>query len=1153
MLRKYENKKLRISDGRKKCSSSHPLNFLTSSYKNVILITVLSCIVYLASGIVNPSPVFACAWYGGADGIGNTIIDPGRNVDPPGICLTTAGDPVDIATGNCTYTLTDLFVSSPGLSVAIKRTFNNLDLRSSSMGWGWRFSYDMRIIFVSDNSDAITNAVIIKPNGKRDIYTKGVGDIFDPPPGIYSTLTLNADGTATLEKKNLTYTFNQGGRLTEIKDLNGNTLTINYTDTSETAEITTIVDSVNRTYDFTYENSKIKTITDPASRVVTYTYNGDLLEEVTNPVNETTKYGYDPSTYDLLTIKNPKGDIYLINTYDGQGRIYTQNHAGKTYEFTYGNGYTQVKEQGQYTSTYYYNTTYGFLTKYIDPFNKETRYQWDIMTLQLDSVTDPLGNVTSYTYYSNGNIWTITQTISATESKTTTFTYNSYNKPLTITDPEGNVTTFTYTTDGKVNLYSIEDYLGNTTYFEQYDSYGQVKKIRDANNKYTDITYDTYGNIASIKDPLLRTTYFTHDIVGNRTQVKDALTRTTDYEYENFTRVDYITDYLGKITDFDYDENGNLKKVTDANLHDTHFEYNTINQLRFVKDHFLNIKTEYSYDSRHNLEQITNARDETTVYTNDALNRVETKTLNGAYGADVVDYFYDDAGRLETINNNSADITLDYDDAHRLTSVTTAGAMPGTTIYYDYYKNDKRKTMTDTIGVTNYTPPTLTDPNEYIVSPNMGTFTISYDNLNRRVSMTMGNGITATYSYDDASQLESIAFKDGGAYITSNEYTLYDDVGNRKTEIDLEGTHNYNYDELYRLETVTHPSGNPDEFFNYDDVGNREDSHLSTSYTTDELNRLTEDDSYLYGYDDDGNLESKEDKATGEITYYYFDAENKLIGVDKYDSTPTLISSSSYAYDGFGRRVKKDVDGTVKYYIYDMEDIRFETDETGTSITAEYTHGSGIDEPLAMRRNGANYYYHVNGLGAITALTDSNKAIVQNYIYDSFGQIISQSGSIQNPYTFTGREYDEETGMYYYRARYYDPQTGRFISEDPIGFAGGDVNLYAYVGNNPVNFIDPDGQKFIIGAGICVGLLALDFGTTFYDLDEYSDEMEALKRQTQDRLNKCKSYEETIEVKIDAVRQMAIISQKVAKRRALGIALGGLISFVACPVLILLF
>jgi RHS repeat-associated protein len=1045
---------------------------------------------------MTPAFILACPWYSDADGEGPTssCCPP---PPPPHRCPTGTADPIDVATGNSTYTITDLFVSSPGIPVAITRSFNNTDLRSSQMGWGWRFSYDMWVVFVSDNADAITHAVLINPDGVRDIYTKGTDNTFNPPGGIYNTLTLNADGTATLKTSdNLTYTFNQGGRLTKIEDLNGNTLTINYTDNSPTAEITTIIDSVGRTYSFTYENGKIKTITDPAGRIVTYTYTGDLLTQVMDPLGNTTSYAYD-SDNNLVSITSPKGDTYVTNTYDSHGRVATQNHAGRTYEFTYGNGYTEVTEQGQYTSKYYYNTTYYFVTKYIDPYGKETTYEWDITTKQLLSVTDPLGNVISYTYYPNGKIKTITQTISDTESKTTTFTYYGdefFNKLYTITDPEGNVTTFTYTTDGKANLYSIEDPLGNITYFEEYNSHGQVTRIKDANGKYTYITYDQYGYIASITDPLGRTTYFTHDIVGNRTQVKDALGRTTDYIYQNYTRLIQVIDALNGSTSFEYDANGNIIKVTDANGHNTYFEYNSINKLTAIKDHFLNTKATYTYDSRHNLSQITNARGETIDYTYDALNRVLTKTLNGTYGADVITYTYDDAGRLIGISNNAADITLSYDRAHRLTSVTIGGAMPGTTISYTYDKNDNRLTMTDVIGTTNYTLDALNRLTS-LVSPNMGTFTFSYDNLSRRTSMTMGNGIVATYTYDDASQLTSLAFKDGTNPITSNDY-IYDLVGNRTKDTDLSGVNDYTYDALYRLISATHPTGNPDEFFNYDSVGNRTSSHLSASYTYNELNRLLEDDDYIYSYDADGNLISKQDKTTGEVTYYYFDAENKLVGVDKYDSTSTLISTVSYAYDGFGRRVKKDVDGTVTYYIYDQEDIRFETDGNG-QIIAEYTHGPGIDEPLAMRRGGQNYYYHVNGLGSVIALTDSTKAVVQSYVYDSFGQIISQSGNIQNPYTYTAREYDPEIGLYYYRARYYDARIGRFISEDPIlkplinsiligstratnqmvwyihylKFIPQSLHPYVYVRNNPVNFIDPFGLSMWDWICDAVGLL----------------------------------------------------------------------------------
>jgi RHS repeat-associated protein len=150
-------------------------------------------------------------------------------------------------------------------------------------------------------------------------------------------------------------------------------------------------------------------------------------------------------------------------------------------------------------------------------------------------------------------------------------------------------------------------------------------------------------------------------------------------------------------------------------------------------------------------------------------------------------------------------------------------------------------------------------------------------------------------------------------------------------------------------------------------------------------------------------------------------------------------------------------------YIYDNQNIVLEDTQTGT-ISARYIHGPNIDEPLAMEINaGANYipyYYHSDGLGSITAMSDSQGSIVQRYAYDSFGTMtITQQGNISQPFTFTGREYDPETEMYIYRARYYDPQVGRFVTKDPIGFDGGDVNLYNYVSGNPVNWIDPWGLR----------------------------------------------------------------------------------------------
>ncbi len=177
-----------------------------------------------------------------------------------------------------------------------------------------------------------------------------------------------------------------------------------------------------------------------------------------------------------------------------------------------------------------------------------------------------------------------------------------------------------------------------------------------------------------------------------------------------------------------------------------------------------------------------------------------------------------------------------------------------------------------------------------------------------------------------------------------------------------------------------------------------------------------------------------------------------------------------------------------------------------------------------MIRGGQTYYYHADGLESIIAITDSAGNVVQRYEYDSFGAITyTQEATFKQPYTYTGREYDDESGLYYYRARYNDSKIGRFISEDPIGFNGGDVNFYAYVGNNPVNFVDPLGLTSIpwpiviapaipivispAGAAAAIGAAFLFWPTTLDDTDDQP--IDDLRRQLEEA--KCyKAYAECI-------------------------------------------
>lgn len=199
--------------------------------------------------------------------------------------------------------------------------------------------------------------------------------------------------------------------------------------------------------------------------------------------------------------------------------------------------------------------------------------------------------------------------------------------------------------------------------------------------------------------------------------------------------------------------------------------------------------------------------------------------------------------------------------------------------------------------------------------------------------------------------------------------------------------------------------------------------------TFNDSNQLTEDDNFNYIYDENGNQVQKTNKSTLMSTVFEYDADNKLIRVTSLDKTV------NYKYDGLGRRIEKEVTDTgattTTGYIYDNEDILLELDGSN-NITARYTYGPRIDEPLIIEKSGQFFFYHVDGLGSVTELTDSIGTVAQSYTYSSFGQIETQLDlTFVQPFTYTSREFDPETGLHYYRARTYGPAGGEISPRRP--------------------------------------------------------------------------------------------------------------------------
>jgi RHS repeat-associated protein len=317
--------------------------------------------------------------------------------------------------------------------------------------------------------------------------------------------------------------------------------------------------------------------------------------------------------------------------------------------------------------------------------------------------------------------------------------------------------------------------------------------------------------------------------------------------------------------------------------------------------------------------------------------------------------------------------------------------------------------------------------------------------------MTRPNNVTTKYTYDNLSHLLSVLHQLSGSTIDGSTYTV-DAAGNRTSNANsLAGvTSNYAYDPIYELTGVTQGS-NTTESYTYDPVGNRLSSLGVAPYSYNSSNELTSTSSSSYACDYNGNTTSK--TVSGNTTNYTWDFENRLASV----VLPGTGGTASFKYDPFGRRIYKSSSSGTSIYAYDGQSLIEETNTSG-AVVARYSEGVNIDEPLAMLRSSATRYYEGDGLGSITSLSNGAGALAQTYTFDSFGNQTASSGSLTNSFRFTGREFDSETSLYFYRARYFDPSAGRFISEDPIRFAIG-PDFYTYVANDPTGQIDPSGLQ----------------------------------------------------------------------------------------------
>jgi RHS repeat-associated protein len=670
-------------------------------------------------------------------------------------------------------------------------------------------------------------------------------------------------------------------------------------------------------------------------------------------------------------------------------------------------------------------------------------------------------------------------------------------------DPVGNLTAYT-DRNGHTILYEYDeadrmtkktDPMGYSEIFS-YNPAGKVTGYTDKNGLTTVYAYDCCHLISSTS-PLGYSEYYSYDPGGNLTSVTDRKGNTMYYAYDCLNRMISRTNALGNSFTYGYDPAGNKTEMNDPNAHQTQYTFDASGRMTSVMTPMGNT-TQFTYDGAGNILSKTDPDGNVINYQYDPMHHLTEKSYPDGSS---IEYIYDPAGNPVQLTHNGEpyDVTTNtYDAVNRLLTRTVDYSRTFTKTTQYSFDNEGNRTQMNSDGLITAWQYDAGDRLISITNPLNEITTYDYDSGGRRTGLTYPNGVYTTYLYDNENNLSDLAhYKASDELIMGFVYN-YDLNGNRISveERYATGTFttNYGYNSLNNLMSAETSWGDTSQY-TYDNVGNRSSlvkNGITTLYSYDADDRMLSEGMTTYAFDNNGNMVLKTDPAG--TTHYSYDAENRLVHVVLLPANDTI----TYQYAASGERIGKkaspaELFGLNCYFCpvccnYYCE-ISEGYDDYG-NVQYAFTQGQQHDEHLGLMMGGSSYYYLSDGLGSVRALVDDQADVVQSYEYDPFGVITYAYGSVENPYRFTGREYEDQLAQYYYRARYYDPASGRFTSRDPkpvedmAGSAGtmdcmpgmcgsscemafsinepptaeAEMHPYAYVDNNPVNWVDPSGK-----------------------------------------------------------------------------------------------
>lgn len=958
-----------------------------------------------------------------ANGNATTFTYTGSNLTQ--VSTGTGYDMTFAYTGDLLTSVTDM----SGRSVSYGYDANgNLTSFTDAGGGVWGYGYDgeNRLTTLFRPLDNVTPMMTNTYDeiGQVIQQVDSLGNVYDLFIAPFRTGEQNFDGSRRINH------YDHRGLWIAQEDTVGNRVEMTY---DGLYRLVSVTGRDGGTSNFTYDlnTAELATQTNALGHTQTHTYSQRVVRgglpafDLTNiafPDGTNASAVYD-ATGNLTELTDQAGEVWTF-TYNGQGLPLTlTNPSGGVMTFTYNADGTLASRTDSDigVTTYAYDTLKRLVT-ITNPDATTATLTYDALD-RVTSVTDERGNSLAITYDADGRLTQLTDPA----GNTTLFAHNSIGQVTSHTNRTGDTTTYQY--DALRRVTQVTDPAGVSTTFT-YDTLGRATNVTIAGFGAT-LTYSDEGFLTNINTPLGNDFGFTPNLLGFITDVTDPLGRTVSVTYDELNRIGAFTDGLGRTTDYTHEARGLLNSATFPVIGTATVAYGDLPFPTDITD-FNGDLWQYGYTDMGRRNSKTDPLGQTITYTYDNLGRNDGATFGD--GSTVI-YTYDDTGNLtRSLFSDGTDLQTTYDNRNLPTTTNGLG-----------FSYDAEERVTNTLNA----PPALTarnfgvtyDPAGRIATLNYdGLFNVTYtynvinglvesvtDSLTgatisfiydaelRITAINRSNGVNSTLTYDGAGQLTRL--QDGT--LLDLEYT-YDDAG-QITILDMDAP--LTPDSVLAADIGPHG-------FTYDDASQVN----SVGFAYDGRGRLTADADHAYTWDDDSRL--------------------------------TALDATTFTYTGYDDVQTRTAGGstTAFHYNYALNDMPIVAEEVDGTVARYYVYSpSGVLLYLIDATDGnATNFYHFDVIGSTLALTDGAGAVDTAYAYGPFGKLLGQTGASDQPFKFVGvRGVRHEMGnIYQMRARYYDAETQRFISREPVWpdlFNAQRLNPYQYAENEPNLTIDHTG------------------------------------------------------------------------------------------------